>query len=125
MTRRAIVGAAILAAGCMLAPTMPADASVPSFDDCVEGSDFIANAARARDNGVGRSVFVGRLEEDFAAIRGLPPALRWFVKDDDDERFLAGAAELVYDAPEPPERHRAAFLAACFARHAAGIAIRT
>ena len=51
-----------------------------------------------------------RLEGDFVAIRAFPVALRWFVKDADDERFLRAAAEDVFDRPLPPERHRAGVL---------------
>ncbi len=93
-----------------------AAASVPTMNECLEASDFIANAARSRDNGLDREAFVARLDGDLAAIRAFPPALRWFVKDDDDERFLAGAAQSVYDQPQAPERHRRAFLRACLAR---------
>ena len=91
-------------------------ASVPTLADCLEGSDFIANAARARDNGMTRAAFLGRLSEDFVAIRAFPAELRWFVKDDDDERFLESAAVTVFDAPLEPSVHRAAFLRACFDR---------
>jgi hypothetical protein len=91
-------------------------AGVPTMNECFEASDFIANAARSRDNGVDRETFVGRLHEDFASIRAFPPTLRWFVKDDDDEKFLAGAAATVYDRPLSPERHREVFLRACLDR---------
>ncbi len=97
-------------------------ASVPTLNDCLEASDFVANAARSRDNGVGRAAFVDRLQEDFVAIRAFPPALRWFVHDDDDETFLEDAAISVFDRPQLPERHREAFLRACLERLAAGAA---
>ena len=93
-----------------------ASASAPTLADCLEGSDFIANAARARDNGITRAAFLGRLSEDFVAIRAFPAELRWFVKDDDDERFLESAAETVFDTPAEPAAHRTAFLRACFDR---------
>ena len=87
--------------------------------ECFEGSDFIANAALARDNGMSRSAFLGRMEDDFELIQAYPPQLRWFAKDHDDEAFLFDSARRVFDAPQPPEAHRAQFLAACFNRGAA------
>jgi hypothetical protein len=93
-----------------------AQAGVPTLAECLEGSDFIANAARARDNGIARTTFLARIEEDFIVIRAFPPALRWFVKDDDDERFLRGAAARVFDQPLAPDHHHADFLAACLER---------
>jgi hypothetical protein len=95
---------------------MNASASALSVADCFEGSDFIANAAAARENGMSRDAFLNRMEEDFQLIQAFPPALRWFAHDEDDERFLYQAAREVFDAPDAPEGHRARFLAACFAR---------
>ena len=54
--------------------------------------------------------------DDFAAIRAFPSDLRWFVRDEDDERFLEHAAEHVFDAPSAPAVHRRQFLQACFER---------
>ena len=45
-------------------------------------------------------------------------ALRWFVHDKDDERFLRAEVEAVFDAPEPSEQHRAGFLERCTQRAA-------
>jgi hypothetical protein len=90
--------------------------SLQTLGECLEGSDFIANAALSRDNGMTRTAFLGRLEEDMMMIHAFPAELRWFVKDDDDERFLHAAAESVFDVPASPEVHRAEFLRACFAR---------
>jgi hypothetical protein len=101
---------------CWIGLCVPAGASVPTFSDCLEGSDFIANAAQARDNGMTRAAFMGRLAEDFVAIRAFPAELRWFVKDPDDERFLESAAEHVFAAPTAPSAHRSDFLRACFDR---------
>jgi hypothetical protein len=106
---RALIVAALSGASC-------AGASVPTLADCFEASDFIANAALSRDNGMTRDAFINRLTGDFAAIRAFPPELRWFVRDEDDERFLAGAAEHVFDAPSTPAEHRREFLQACFER---------
>lgn len=86
--------------------------------ECREGADFIANAARSRDNGMPRDAFIGRLEDDLVVIRAFPPALRWFAKNAADERFLLQAAAQVFDAPLAPGEHHAAFLAACLARAA-------
>jgi hypothetical protein len=96
-----------------------AAASNLTVAECFEGSDFIANAALARENGMSRADFLGRMEDDFELIQAYPPQLRWFAKDADDERFLLDSARQVFDAPEAPERHRARFLAACFTRQAA------
>jgi len=99
-----------------LAAAAPAHGAGASVAECLEGSDFIANAARARDNGLARASFLERLDADFMAIRAFPPALRWFAHDADDERFLRGAAQDVFDRPQSPEMHRTDFLRACFAR---------
>ena len=110
-----------LAAACVrsLAVTAVASAAhagVPTLHDCLEASEFIANAAHARDNGMLRDTFLARMEEDFVVIRAFPPALRWFAKDGDDERFLLDAAARVYDRPQPPAQHHADFLAVCLER---------
>ena len=99
-----------------LAVPFCASASVPTLSDCFEASDFIANAALSRDNGMTRDAFINRLTGDFAAIRAFPAELRWFVRDEDDERFLEDAAEHVFDTPSTPADHRRAFLQACFER---------
>ncbi len=91
-------------------------ASPLSVADCFEGSDFIANAASARENGMSREAFLDRMEEDLQLIHAFPPALRWFAHDEDDERFLLRSAREVFDAPDAPESHRVHFLAACLAR---------
>jgi len=104
-----------LAALCAAA-AFGAGASVPEVSECLEGGDFIGNAAHARDNGIARSEFLDRMTADFAAIRSYPPDLRWFVKDDDDERFLLAAAADVFDSPVAPDRHRTSFVRACLSR---------
>ncbi len=98
---------------------LPLQASTPSVETCFEGSDFITNAAIARENGMTRAAFVARVEEDLVLIRSFPVELRWFVVDEDDERFLRSAVAEVFDSPRSPELHRAGFLAACFSRAAA------
>lgn len=106
----------VAAALAALACGTGAGASNLSVAECFEGSDFIVNAARARENGMSRAAFIERLEDDLELIQAYPPQLRWFAKDPDDEQFLVEWARRVFDAPEAPERHRAGFLAACFTR---------
>ena len=113
--RRASLAAALIAAAVALSPLGTLAAS-SSLVECIEGADFIANAAASRDNGLPRDAFLDRLEGDFVAIRAFPVALRWFVKDTDDEAFLRAASEDVYDRPLAPDRHREAFFAACVTR---------
>jgi hypothetical protein len=86
--------------------------------ECREGGDFIRNAALSRDIGATREFFVGRLEEDLLTIRAFPPSLRWFVHNADDEVFLRGEVEAVFDAPLSSDLHRAGFLERCSRRAA-------
>lgn len=109
-----LVSNAIVAA--VLWGPMVVVASVPTLADCLEASDFIVNAALSRDNGMTRDAFIDRLTGDFVAIRAFPSELRWFVRDEDDERFLEDAAEHVFDVPATPAVHRREFLQACFER---------
>lgn len=88
------------------------------MQDCREGGEFIRNAALARDNGMPRDDFIGRLRDDFVAVRAFPPALRWFVQTAEDERFLETAVARVFDAPEAADQHRVAFVARCLRRAA-------
>ena len=85
-----------------------------TLEECLEGGDFIANAARSRDNGVTKSEFLGRLVDDIALIQAFPAPLRWFVADAEDAEFLTAEATKVFDAPARPEAHRAEFLSRCF-----------
>ena len=97
----------------------PAAAQQPhSSRECREGGDFIRNAALSRDKGATREFFVGRLEEDLLTIRAFPPPLRWFVHNPDDEVFLRGEVEAVFDAPLSSELHSAGFLERCSRRAA-------
>jgi hypothetical protein len=109
----------LLLAGALLALASSAARAGSTLDECVEGADFIAHAAQSRDNGLSRASFLDRLEGDFMTIRAFPASLRWFVKDPDDERFLRAAAEAVFDRPQAPDRHRAAFFVACVSRASA------
>ena len=111
MKRMHGVAATIAACTCLAA-----SASALSMAECFEGSDFIANAALARENGMSRTDFLSRLENDIEMIQAYPPQLRWFAKDRDDEAFLYENAREVFDQPLTPDQHRARFLAACLDR---------
>jgi hypothetical protein len=106
---------AILAVGLLLA-ALPAWSHDTSLDECIEGSDFIRNAALSRDNGITRSDFIGRMHADIELIQAFPKELRWFVQDESDAELLLGHAALVFDEPRAPESHQAAFLQACVGR---------
>jgi len=93
-------------------------ASRPTMEECFEGSDFIGNAALSRDAGIASGAFLGRMEDDFIAIRAFPNELRWFVHDAEDESFLLRSAREVFEHPEAPDAHRSAFLRACVERMA-------
>jgi hypothetical protein len=110
--KRMHVAALLAACACVV----PASASRPTMAECFEGSDFIANAALARENGMSRAAFLGRLEDDLELIQAYPPQLRWFAKDREDETFLYEYARQVFDEPLSPDQHRARFLAACLDR---------
>ena len=81
--------------------------------ECSEGGDFIRNAALARDNGISREFFVGKLTEDLAMIQSFPPHLRWFVQDASDEQLLSDAVFKVFDEPTEADQHQAAFVSSC------------
>ena len=87
-----------------------------SKQECVEGGDFIAHAADARDNGINKSAFLDRLNADITLIQAFPPDLRWFVADSDDAEFLLSESSEVFDRPQDSEAHRAQFLEHCFDR---------
>ena len=104
---------------CLVFATAGARASEHTIAECFEGSQFIGNAASARDNGMSRSAFLERLEADLMQIRAYPRALRWFARDADDERLLTASVIEVFDFPRPPDAHRVRFLELCMARIAA------
>ncbi|MEP6942987.1 MAG: hypothetical protein ABI981_08625 [Betaproteobacteria bacterium] len=93
-------------------------ASHPSLTECLEGSDFIGNAALARDAGMSGERFIERMRHDFMTIHAFPQQLRWFAHDSEDEAFLTDAARAVFDQPALPEAHRQTFLRTCFERMA-------
>jgi hypothetical protein len=103
----------------LLCATSAASASIASLAECGEAADFIANAARARDNGMAGGDFLTRLDDDLVVIRSFPPALRWFARDADDEAFLRQFVTRVFSQPRDPLQHRAEFLGACLERSAA------
>lgn len=87
-----------------------------TFDECLEGSEFILHAAMSRDAGTSREEFVGRVQADLMAIQGFPPELRWFAQDAADEHFLVSASEAVFDNPTSAQAHQSDFLQACIGR---------
>lgn len=110
------LAAAVIA--CTLLCVDSAAASLPSLGECFEGADFIADAALSRDAGMSPEAFLGRMRQDFAAIRSYPNELRWFAHDVDDEEFLLAAASEVFAHPLPAVMHREIFLRACIDRMA-------
>jgi hypothetical protein len=99
------------AAGMLAAPAV--DAHALSLEECAEGSDFIRNAALARDDGMTERQFVAQFHADVQALQRLPAELRWFVQDKDDEIFLLSAVQEVFRKPRPAEVHQAQFAMAC------------
>lgn len=93
--------------------SLPASAHELTRVECSEGSEFIRNAALARDAGITREFFVNKLTEDLMLIRSVPPELRWFVQDAGDEELLSNAVFKVFDDPMPAEKHEAEFLGEC------------
>jgi hypothetical protein len=106
------VRAAVVLLILMLAPAGAA-AHQPSPKECVEGGDFIKNAALARDRGMPEESFIGKIQEDIEVIRAFPPHMRWFVQDDEAAEFLLAAATEVFRKPRPASRHQADFIRAC------------
>ncbi|MGZ3254797.1 MAG: hypothetical protein ACXU7D_10875 [Burkholderiaceae bacterium] len=95
-----------------------------SVGECKEGSDFIRNAALARDNGMAEESFIDRVSDDIEVIRAFPPALRWFVQDGDDAKFLLSAAANVFQHPKPARAHQADFFNECIASTKATSSLR-
>ena len=81
--------------------------------DCNEAADFIANAARSRDNGLSSEAFFARFDGDLELLKSLPPDVRWFVRDQDDEALLRAAAQQVFSDRRTPDEHASDFLARC------------
>ncbi len=108
--RRRPGGALLLVLACVAGPCL---AHAPSARECREAGEFIYHAAQARDAGMTREKFLGKLHEDLFAIRAFRPELRWFAQDAEDEALLVSAAERVFDAPQSDVAHRSAFEAHC------------
>lgn len=87
--------------------------------ECNEGSDFIKNAALARDGGMQEARFLDQIRDDIEVIKGLPRELRWFVQDEEDAEFLLRAATEVFRDPKEASVHQSDFLKAC-QRHGEG-----
>jgi hypothetical protein len=106
-----------LALGLIIAMNaVPGFAGRPTMQECLEGSDFIRNAALSRDAGIAGDAFIDRMRGDFSAIRAFPADLRWFVHDESDELFLANQARIVFEQPADPDAHRFRFLRVCIDR---------
>ena len=84
--------------------------------ECMEGSDYIRNAALSRDGGMTESAFMDVFERDMQLIARVPPSLRWFVQDKDDEDFLRAALDEVFSRPQAPQQHALDFARACVPR---------
>lgn len=95
---------------------LPAKAGELTVRECAEGSDFIRNAALARDNGVTKAYFLNKIRDDLEIIKAFPPEMRWFARDDDAAAFLLQAATEVFQRPRAPQSHRADFFKACLAK---------
>lgn len=91
----------------------PSRAHDLSFDECLEGSEFILHAAMSRDSGMTREDFIGRVHADLQAIQQFPAEFRWFAQDEDDARMLIVSSEKVFDVPRSPETHQSEFLQTC------------
>ena len=84
--------------------------------ECMEGSDYIRNAALSRDGGVTEAAFMGVFERDMQMISHVPQTLRWFVQDDEDEALLRAALDEVFSHPLQPQQHAKNFARACVPR---------
>ncbi len=84
--------------------------------ECMEGSDYIRNAALSRDSGVTEAAFMDVFERDMQMIARVPPSLRWFVQDKDDEALLRAALDEVFSRPQSPQQHAQDFARACVPR---------
>lgn len=87
--------------------------------ECSEGSDFIKNAALARDGGMQETRFLDQIRDDIEVIKGLPRELRWFVQDQEDADFLLAAATAVFRDPKEALAHQSDFLIACDGKRSA------
>lgn len=84
-----------------------------SMNECSEGSDYLRNAALARDEGMPEREFVAQFQIDVQALQRLPAELRWFVQDKEDEAFPLSAVQDVFQKPRSAPVHQAQFAVAC------------
>ena len=87
-----------------------------SLEECSEGSDYIRNAALSRDSGMSEAAFMDIFDNDMALISRVPPSLRWFVQDKEDEQFLRSALNEVFRRPQQPHQHAENFAESCLLR---------
>lgn len=105
----------ILLAAVLVCPH-PASAHALTQQECSEGSDYIRNAALSRDGGMSEIAFMEVFDNDMVMLMAIPPTLRWFVQDDDDEDFLRSALHEVFRKPRDPESHAQTFAEMCLLR---------
>ncbi len=84
-----------------------------SARECMEGADYIRNAALSRDGGMTEAAFMEVFERDMVMISRVPPSLRWFVQDEDDEALLRAALDGVFKHPQAAQQHAQDFARAC------------
>ena len=94
----------------------PAIAHELSKQECMEGTDYIRNAALSREQGMTESAFMDVFDNDLVMLRSIPPTLRWFVQDEDDAEFLRSALNEVFRLPATPDQHARNFAEACLLR---------
>ena len=92
--------------------TIPVLADQHTDAECREGGEFIRDAARSRDAGMAREVFMNQLINDLMAIYSFAPEPRWFARDESDEQMLIEHAERVFDRLADPLQHEGEFLKA-------------
>ena len=107
-------GLALLSA--LSAAVAGAGAHELSARECMEGADYIRNAALSRDGGMTEAAFMDVFERDMQLIARVPPSLRWFVQDKDDEQFLRSALNEVFRRPQSPHQHAENFAESCLLR---------
>lgn len=110
---RAVALLAVLSAA-----AMEAAAHELTARECKEGADYIRNAALSRDSGVTEAAFMEVFERDMSMIARVPPSLRWFVQDEEDEALLRAALVEVFSQPRSPRQHAQDFAQACVPRTA-------
>ncbi len=113
MRRRSLCFLKALSLLAALSAGAAASAHELSARECMEGSDYIRNAALSRDGGVTEQAFMDVFEQDMVMIARVPPSLRWFVQDHDDEALLRAALAEVFHRPLTPPQHAQNFAQEC------------